>query len=96
MNIKRHTPVQMIRKLHTAEQLLNLGLKVVDGCRSVEVLAPTYHPSAPCGAMAGHDQIRQTYAFQSLCITYGRQDPGYKLAMMPIGFKGEGSRPPPT
>lgn len=32
MKRKRHTPEQNIRKLHTAEQLLNQGQSVADVC----------------------------------------------------------------
>ena len=35
--------VQIIRKLRTAEQLLNEGQTVADVCRALEVSAPTYH-----------------------------------------------------
>ncbi len=40
---RRRTPEQIIRKLRTAEQLLNQGQTVADVCRSLEVSAPTYH-----------------------------------------------------
>ena len=43
MKRKRHTPEQIIRKLRTAEQLLNQGQSVADVCRALEVSAPTYH-----------------------------------------------------
>lgn len=51
MKRKRHTPVaegfsegvQIIRKLRTADQLLNQGQTVADVCRALEVSAPTYH-----------------------------------------------------
>ena len=51
MKRKRHAPVaegfsegvQIIRKLRTAEQLLNQGQTVADVCRALEVSAPTYH-----------------------------------------------------
>jgi transposase-like protein len=43
MKRKRHTPEQIIRKLRTAEQLLNQGQTVADVCRTLEVSAPTYH-----------------------------------------------------
>jgi transposase-like protein len=43
MKRKRHTPEQIIRKLRTAEQLLNQGQTVADVCRILEVSAPTYH-----------------------------------------------------
>jgi putative transposase len=41
MKVKRHSPEQIIRKLHTAEQLLNQGQTVADICRALEVSAPT-------------------------------------------------------
>ena len=34
MKRKRHTPEQIIRKLRTAEQLLNQGQSVADVCRA--------------------------------------------------------------
>ena len=40
---KRDNPEQIIRKLRTAEQLLNQGQSVADVCRTMEVTAPTYH-----------------------------------------------------
>jgi len=51
MKRKRHNPVaegfsegvQIIRKLRTAEQLLNQGQTVGDVCRALEVSAPTYY-----------------------------------------------------
>ena len=43
MKRKRHTPEQIIRKLRTAEQLLNQGQSVADVCRALEVSSPTYH-----------------------------------------------------
>jgi transposase-like protein len=43
MKRKRHTPEQIIRKLRTAEQLLNQGQSVADVCKTLEVSAPTYH-----------------------------------------------------
>jgi transposase-like protein len=43
MKRKRHNPEQIIRKLRTAEQLLNQGQSVADVCRALEVSAPTYH-----------------------------------------------------
>ena len=43
MKRKRHTPEQIIRKLRTAEQLLNQGQSFADVCRALEVSAPTYH-----------------------------------------------------
>ncbi|MBD2551642.1 transposase [Microcystis elabens FACHB-917] len=43
MKRKRHTPKQIIRKLRTAEQLLNQDQTVADVCRILEVSAPTYH-----------------------------------------------------
>ncbi len=44
MKRKRHTPEQIIRKLRTAEQLLNQVQSVADVCRALEGSAPTYHP----------------------------------------------------
>jgi hypothetical protein len=38
-----HNPEQIIRKLRTAEQLLNQGQAVADVCRALEVSAPTYY-----------------------------------------------------
>jgi len=43
MKRKRHNPEQIIRKLRTADQLLNQGQTVADVCRSLEVSAATYH-----------------------------------------------------
>ena len=43
MKRKRHTPEQIIRKLRTAEQLLNQGQSVADVCRALELSSPTYH-----------------------------------------------------
>jgi transposase-like protein len=42
MKRKSHTPVQIIRKLRTAEQRLNQGQSVADVCRPLEVSASTY------------------------------------------------------
>ncbi|WP_094511105.1 transposase [Synechococcus sp. MW101C3] len=42
MKRTRHTPKQIIRKLRTAEQLLNQGQTVADVNRTLEVAAPTY------------------------------------------------------
>ena len=43
MKRKRHSPEQIIRKLRTAEQLLNQGQSVEDVYRTLEVSAPTYY-----------------------------------------------------
>jgi transposase-like protein len=43
MKRKRHNPEQIIRKLRTAEQLLNQVQTVADACRALEVSAPAYH-----------------------------------------------------
>lgn len=43
MKVKRHSPEQIIRKLRTAEQLLNQGQAVADVCRALEVSPATYH-----------------------------------------------------
>ena len=37
MKRKRHSPEQVIRKLRTADQLLNQGQSVADVCRALEV-----------------------------------------------------------
>ncbi len=43
IKLKRHIPDQIVRKLCTAEQLLNQGQSVADVCcRAVGVLAPSY------------------------------------------------------
>ena len=52
MKRKRHNPEQIIRKLRTAEQLLNQGQAVADVCRALEVSAPTYYRwQQLCGGM---------------------------------------------
>ena len=43
MKRRRHTPEQIIRKMRTAEQLLNQGQRVAYFSRALEVSAPTYH-----------------------------------------------------
>jgi len=43
MKRKRHNREQIIRKLSTAEQLLNQVQSVDDICRAQEVSAPTYY-----------------------------------------------------
>ena len=43
MKRKRHNPEQIIRKLRTAEQLLNQGQAVCEVCRALEVSPATYH-----------------------------------------------------
>ena len=43
MKRKRHSPEQIIRKLRTADQLLNQGQSVADVCRALEVSAASYH-----------------------------------------------------
>jgi len=43
MKGKLHSPEQVIRKLRTADQLLNQGQSVADECRALEVSAATYH-----------------------------------------------------
>ena len=45
MKVKRHNPEQIIRKLRTAEQLLNQGQAVAGVCRALEV-APALPPLA--------------------------------------------------
>jgi putative transposase len=59
MKRKRHAPEQLIRKLRTAEQLLNQGQTVADVCRTLEVWAPTYHRWQQLyGAMKASDAKR--------------------------------------
>ena len=43
MKRKRHNHEQIIRKLRSAEQLLNQGQAVADVCRALDVSAPTYY-----------------------------------------------------
>ena len=43
MKVKRHSPELFIRKLRTAEQLLNQGQVFADVCRALEVSPATYH-----------------------------------------------------
>ena len=43
MKRKRHNLEQIIRKLRTAEQLLNQSQTVANVCRALEVSAPTYY-----------------------------------------------------
>jgi putative transposase len=43
MKRKRHNPEQIIRKLKTADQLLNQGQSGADVCRALEVSAATYN-----------------------------------------------------
>jgi len=43
MKRKHHRPEQIIRKLRTAEQLLNQGQTVADVYRTLEVSAPTFY-----------------------------------------------------
>ena len=43
MKRKRHSPEQIIRKLRTAEQLLNQGQSVDDVFKVLEVSAPMYY-----------------------------------------------------
>jgi len=43
MKVKRHSPEQIIRKLCTAEQLLNHGQADADVCRALEVSPANYH-----------------------------------------------------
>ena len=46
MKRKRHSPEQVIRKLRTADQLLNQGQSVADVCRALEVSAATYQAAS--------------------------------------------------
>ena len=43
MNGKQHSPEQIIRKLRTAEQLLNQGQSLADSVVPWRLSAPTYH-----------------------------------------------------
>ena len=43
MKVKRHSPELFIRKLRTAEQLLNQGQVFADVCRALKVSPATYH-----------------------------------------------------
>jgi transposase-like protein len=43
MKRKGHSPEQFIRKLRTAEQLLNQGQARADVCRVLELSPATYH-----------------------------------------------------
>ena len=43
MKVKCHSPEQIIRKLRTADQLLNQGQAVTDVCRAPDVSPATYH-----------------------------------------------------
>ena len=56
MKRKRHTPEQIIRKLRTAEQLLNQGQTVADVCRTLEVSAAHLPPLA--AALRRHESHR--------------------------------------
>jgi transposase-like protein len=47
MKRKRHNPEQIIRKLRSAEQLLNQGQTVADVCRALGNLWATSHRRAP-------------------------------------------------
>ena len=47
MNRTRHLPVQVIRKLRTAEQLLNQGQSVADLCRAWGVCSDFSPLAAP-------------------------------------------------
>ena len=48
MKRKRHAPVQIIRKLRTAEQLLNQGQSVADVCRSWRCRPRANTPGSSC------------------------------------------------
>ena len=48
MKRKRHSPEQVIRKLRTADQLLNQGQSVADVCRAVEVRLPPITAGSSC------------------------------------------------
>ena len=40
---RRHTPEQIINKLHEAEVLLSKGMKIPEVCRKIEVTEQTYY-----------------------------------------------------
>lgn len=40
---KKHTPEQVVRKLATADRMLNEGKDVADVCRGLQVSEQTYH-----------------------------------------------------
>jgi transposase InsO family protein len=40
---KKHTPEQVVRKLATADRMLNDGKDVADVCRELQVSEQTYH-----------------------------------------------------
>jgi transposase-like protein len=54
MKRNRHTPELSIRKLRTAEQLLNQGQSVADVCLSLEMLFSSYHRWRSCAAGKSH------------------------------------------
>ena len=65
---KRHTPEQIIRKLRTAEQLLNQGQSVADVCRALEVSAPTYHRWQQLYGGDFQERCHSWAAVQAACI----------------------------
>ena len=40
---KKHTPEQVVRKLATADRMLNEGMDVADVCRELQVSEQTYY-----------------------------------------------------
>ncbi len=66
MTRKRHTPEQIIRKLQTAEQILNRGETVADLCRALEVswgsprlkLGPHSFPGVPSSRLPPISSLR--------------------------------------
>ena len=53
MKVKRHSPEQIIRKLRTAEQLLNQGQAFSDVCRALEGITSDLPPLA--AALRGNE-----------------------------------------
>jgi putative transposase len=49
---KKHTPEQVVRKLTTADRMLNEGKDVADVCRELQVSEQTYYRwRSQCGGM---------------------------------------------
>jgi len=56
-----HTAEQIIRKLKSAEQLIAQGKTVVEVCRVIEVVQPTYHRwRQQYGGMQAEEARRRT------------------------------------
>jgi len=43
MKKRRHTPEQVIRKLHEGEKLLNQGSDIAEVCKHLEITESTWH-----------------------------------------------------